>query len=58
MLKYEVFTDLSYCLENRFPEIKKLCAQIGTNLLLKHSEKVDIENIYFFQELSTEFVNF
>lgn len=42
MLKYEVFLDLSYCSENRFPEIKKLSAQIGVNLIKNQRKKIDI----------------
>ena len=38
LLKHEIFTDLAFCLENRFPEIKKLAAQIGTNPILKYQK--------------------
>lgn len=42
LLKYEVFKNLDYCIINRFPEVKKLCADIGFNLLDRFYEKVDI----------------
>ena len=58
MLTNGVFTDLDFCLENRFPQIKGLCADIGCNLLDNFSNKVDTDGIGFFAELSTAFVGF
>lgn len=54
LLKTPIFTDLSYCLENRLPEIKKLCAEVGYALLCNFGEKVDIENIAFLGNLMVE----
>ena len=48
MLRHGDFLNLDYCLENRFPEIRGLCADIGCNLLDNFREKVDTENVGFF----------
>jgi hypothetical protein len=57
MLKYETFRSLDFCLENRFPEVKKLCAEIGWNLLRNFGEKVDYENVGFFSQLVLELLH-
>ena len=57
-LKYEVFLNLDFCLENRFPEVKGLCADIGCYLIDGFGVKLDIENIGFFSELATAFLEF
>ena len=57
-LEYKVFMNLNFCLENRFPQVKVLCAEISSVLLKKFRVKIDIENIDFFSEIGVEFVKF
>ena len=57
-LHYKIFVNLNFCLENRFPQVKILCAEISTVLLKKFKYQVDIDNIDFFSELGLEFVKF